>query len=147
MLVVIGNTRPRNPRGHAGAPLTMCVTTFGVPDDYTITDDGTTGRALLEELERNPYVTHLPAHEAFVNLLNPASGIVKDHVGGPIEFVEVRGEHDDNRAPILERQLAEALACQQGTPDDLEERYHTANGPPGVGAFDSLVRSLTKGTP
>lgn len=61
-------------------------------------------------------------------------GVWAYHSDDVPEFVESDSEQ-------LAQMLAEEYGCVVGIPDDLEARYHTENGPPGVGPQEADVSS------
>ena len=63
--------------------------------------------------------------EAFASV-TAANGIWANHSDKPPAWVA-------SDSPGLQALLAEHFGCEEGAPKDLEDNYHTLNGPPGVG--------------
>lgn len=138
MRVEIGNVIPHEViAGQArrlahGQPAVLYVR---LPDDLTCTP-GANVAEMMRHLMLNPVVTHLPDQEMFVAFFHGQSGLWSQH-GTDGEWVHCESAAFPDKAVELERQLAEALGCARGRPDDLEDRYHTRSGPPGVRPVDA----------
>ena len=121
MQVMMGNDTPHKTIVNHDDPI---VYYWGIHDSagYThLTEGRPNGRdALLHVLTSQ--VTHLPDHECFVSVANDWP----NHSPVPPAWV---WSNDADFAQML----AEAYGCPVGIPDDIEDRYHTYNGPPGTG--------------
>lgn len=64
--------------------------------------------------------------ETFTSITQPVRGAWANHSDSPPAWVETNSAG-------LTALLAEHFGCEAGAPKDLEEKYHTLNGPPGYG--------------
>lgn len=134
MRVEIGNVNPHQMIDGQAVPLAHgqpAVTTFELDDDLTL-EPGAHTLDLIRELYMGGMVTHLPDHEMFVAIMHLEGGW-SHHGSGSPEWVHCESVADPDKATELERLLCEAWSCAHGRPDDVEDRFHTPSGPPGVG--------------
>ncbi len=147
MRVELGNARPKHQVRSSGSACGCCgrtdaaheelpgpaVTYLTIPDDYTMAP-GADVNELALHLARNPDVTHLPDHEAFLVVAHPAGGMWPEHRMGadPPTWVHVEGP-DQEKADELQRVLSEFYGASSGRPDDVEGTHWTRHGMPGVG--------------
>lgn len=75
--------------------------------------------------ENNKPVAEIGLMEAIQTIIGPG-GVWAYHADDPPEWVT----SDD---PLLAEALAAQFGCEVGEPADVEQRFWTSNGPPGVG--------------
>lgn len=150
MRVEVGNIAPHEVRDDAGPVLLAhrepCVSFFRLDDELTL-EPGGDAREMLAHMALNPTVTHLPDHEMFVVVFHPTQGCWASHSSSTPEWVLCKSQVDEAKASELERLCSDAWGCARGRPDDVEDRYHTPSGPPGVGPDDAGPAGSTWGNP
>jgi hypothetical protein len=133
MRVQLGNTTPHEAvtrddgsRSFKPAPTTgPAVTYLGIPDSYTFAE-GADHRDLALHLARNPDITRLPDHEAFLAVAHP-NGVWANHSAGASKPSWVWS--DDEAFQDL---LSNYYETPAGIPGNVEDTHHTLAGGPGV---------------
>jgi hypothetical protein len=117
MQVQLGNQYPK----FAAIPddSAPTVTYITIPDSYTVTAED--ARDIALDFARNPDITKLSQHEAFIAVVH-GSGAWDSHGYGTPIWV-----WSDN--PVLEKQLQDFYGVG-GRPDNVEETHYTLDGTP-----------------
>jgi hypothetical protein len=125
--VYLGNSDPHD-QGEVVPGPTLTICTIEDSAGYVV---GSDAMEVKEHLFDNPgLVTHLPGNEAILNIIRSWP----DHGNERPTFVKVEAEgRNPEEADDLERFLSDFYHCPRDYPEDLEQTYHTLNGPPGVG--------------
>lgn len=118
MQVQLGNQYPKLASLPDDAPTVTYIT---VPDSYTVTAED--ARDIALEFARNPDITKLPGHEAFVAIVHN-SGAWASHGYGSPTWV-----WSDN--PILRKQLQDFYGIDE-RPDGYELTHYTLDSGPSV---------------
>ena len=118
MQVQLGNQYPKFANLPDDAPTVTYIT---VPDSYTVTAED--ARDIALEFARNPDITQLPGHEAFIAIVH-GSGAWSAHGYGTPTWV-----WSDNA--ILQKQLQDFYGVSD-RPADYEQTHYTLDSCPLV---------------
>lgn len=116
MQVQLGNQYPKFASIPDDAPTVTYIT---VPDSYNVTDED--ARDIALEFARNPDITKLPGHEAFIAIIH-GSGAWDTHGYGTPTWA-----WSDN--PILQKQLQDFYGVGN-RPSDYERTHYTLDSGP-----------------